>query len=200
MEVTPLCHKQTRNEGLVSHFKVIITPPWLALTISLPSSLFLFVAHWQCYLLPIITLSSWLHILIAVCAALINHISYSSIQPFSHQFTYFSHLVLRTFFWSCFTILSSSSCKILLSVFFSIFPLPLTNKKILCAFCCAGSQSHHGVDSEGRTTLSQTHHWQVGTFTVCIYQERCCVGLFIHVPVLLWKLNYAVDKGPYRYI
>lgn len=109
VELTPLCHKQTRNDVPVSLFKLIVSPSWLALAIFHPSSLLLFVAHWQCYLLSIITLSSWLHILIAVCTAFINHSSCSSIQPFSHQFTYF-HLVFKFFF--CLALLFSHHCVV----------------------------------------------------------------------------------------
>lgn len=115
VELTPLCHKQTRNEGPVSLFKVIISPPWLALTIFLPSSLFLFVAHWQCYLLPVIALSFWLHILIAVYTAFINHFSCSSIQPFSHQFKYF--LIWCFFFFFFYYFLLIMSCSSALDVF-----------------------------------------------------------------------------------
>lgn len=175
VELTPLCHKQTRNEGPVSLFKVIISPPWLALTIFLPSSLFLFVAHWQCYLLPVIALSFWLHILIAVYTAFINHFSCSSIQPFSHQFTYF------LIWWFFFTIFSSS-CRVVQLLMF--FPALLTNRK-MCVFSCTVSHSYHGADSRGRSTLSQIHHWQVSTLAVCIYQESCCVCLFIDVSALL---------------
>lgn len=80
-KLTPLCHKQKRNQGLV--LKIIITPLWLTLTSFSPHLCFSLL-HWQCYLLPIITLCSWLHILIAVCAAFINVFSCPSIQPFSH--------------------------------------------------------------------------------------------------------------------
>lgn len=204
VELTPLCHKQTSNDAPVSLFKVIVSPSWLALTIFHPSSLLLFVAHWQRYLLPIITLSSWLHVLIAVCTAFINHSSCSSIQPFSHQFTYF-HLVFRVFFFSVllyyFLIIALCSSAFGVLIFDSC---SVANRKMLCVFfSCAVSQSHRGADSRGRSTLSQTRRWQVSTLAVCVYIRKVVVFvcLLMFLPYfLVTKLNYAVDEGPYRYI
>lgn len=166
-------------------------------TIFLPSSVLLIVARWQCYLLPIITSCSWLHILIAVCAAFINHFSCPYIQPFSHQFTHFP--IWCSGFLSCFSIFSSWCCAVMLLVF---YPSLLTNRKTLCVSRCTGSQPYHGADSRGRSTLSQTQQWKVSTSAVCISGKMFCVSVYwCFCPTFrLWKLNYVVDEGPYRYI
>lgn len=128
---SPLCVTNKQEMSVLCHFLVIITPLWLTLTIFLSSSLLLFVAQWQCYLLHIITLSSWLHILIAVCTVFINHSSCSSIQPFSHQFTYFL-LWCSGFSVLFYSFLIIRLCISALGVF---FPSLLTKKKyVMCIF------------------------------------------------------------------
>lgn len=198
VELTPLCHKQTRNEGPVSLFKVITSPPWLALTIFLPSSLLLFVAHWQCYLLPIITLSSWLHILIAVCTAFINHLSCSSIQPFSHQFTYFLIWCSGFFFSALFYYFLIIMFVVELLVF---FPALLTNRRCVCFLAQSVSPTMERTAGVDRPLVKPTICRSVRLLCVYIRKVVVFVCLLMFLPYfLVMKLNYAVDEGPYRYI
>lgn len=185
MELTPLCHKQKRNQGLV--FKVIITPLWVALTIFLPSSVLLFVTHWQCYLLPIITLCSWFHILIAVCTAFINLFSCPSIQPFS------LHLVFRFF---CLVLLLCHRRVVPFGSWCFVLHCWITERCYVYFLAQAASPTMERAAGVDRPFVKPTIGRSVHLLCAYIRKDVCVSVYWCFWPSFwFWKLNYAVDEG-----